>query len=117
MSTEASEAVTRANRPISQRMTAVMAEEMPTQQLQATAQPPTGSNPWSVVKAAGSGVTGSSVSGVKPANPIMAWASGQFPAMKIDPETQRLWEQRALLVGGIVLGLIFIIAIIIAIAG
>jgi hypothetical protein len=46
-----------------------------------------------------------------------AWMSGQFPVARIDPETRDLWERRALLVGAIILGVIFVIAIIIAIVG
>ena len=123
---EATETMTAPNQPISEMMTAV-AGEMPTMDMTPAAHAPAaGSNPWSAVKSAGSGVgaqgsgasgASMSMSGAKPQNPIMAWASGQFPAMKIDPETQRLWEHRALLIGGIILGLIFVIAIIIAIAG
>jgi len=48
---------------------------------------------------------------------LRAWASGQFPAQKIDPAVHRMWERRALMVFGIILAVIFVIAIIAAIAG
>jgi serine/threonine protein kinase len=46
---------------------------------------------------------------------IRAWASGSFPAQKIDPEVHRMWEHRALVIGGVILALIFVISIIVAI--
>jgi serine/threonine protein kinase len=48
---------------------------------------------------------------------IRAWASGSFPAQKIDPEVHRMWEHRALVIGGVILALIFVISIIAAITG
>ena len=83
-----------------------------------------GSNPWSLVKTPTSSerplvAAGSTTSGVRPGMSLTgmrAWVSGQFPAQNIDPETHRLWERRALLIGGIILGIIFVIAIIAAVA-
>jgi hypothetical protein len=46
---------------------------------------------------------------------LRAWASGSFPAQKIDPALHRLWERRALIIGGIILGIIFLLAVIAAI--
>jgi serine/threonine protein kinase len=101
--------------------------EAPTNLLAPTVEPlpatQPSSNPWSVVSTPTSGerpmAVGTTTSGVRPGMSLTgmkAWVSGQFPAQSLDPETIRLWEQRALLIGGIILGVIFVVAIIAAIA-
>jgi hypothetical protein len=127
---EATDVMTTQRPPISQTLTAVGLADAPTNLLAPTIEesmppaprPPPSSNPWPVIKTptkneapnpaasmSGSMRAGNSLSRMR------AWASGSFPAHKIDPEVRRMWERRALLVGGIVLGLIFALAVIAAI--
>ena len=114
---DAADTLTRPRAPISQTLTAVTAD-LATDTQHAVPPPPSpeaiGSNPWSTVHDSPA-VSQNKLRAAPHA--LMAWASGQFPAHEIDRETQLMWERRALFVGAIILGLIFIIAIIIAIAG
>jgi len=88
--------------------------------------PPPSSNPWSIARTPTSSsdrpspaasMTTSGIRAGMSMSGLRAWASGQFPAQKIDPAVHRMWERRALMVFGIILAVIFVIAIIAAIAG
>ncbi|MBA3501528.1 MAG: serine/threonine protein kinase, partial [Deltaproteobacteria bacterium] len=94
--------------------------------------PPPPSNPWSVAhtptsseqqrpathppQQPSSPSMSMSMRAAKSLSGIRAWASGSFPAHKIDPAVHRMWERRALVIGGILLGIIFVIAVIAAIS-
>ena len=101
--------------------------------MQPSPPPPPSSNPWSVAHTPTSSEQqrpvvmapappnphasmSMSMRAAKSLSGIRAWASGTFPAQKIDPAIHRMWERRALLIGGILLGIIFVIAVIAAIA-
>ena len=124
--------------PISQSFTAVALADAPTNLLAPTIgdmppspPPPPSSNPWSVAHTPTSGEQqrpvvmspappnphasmSMSMRAAKSLSGIRAWASGSFPAHKIDPAVHRMWERRALVIGGILLGIIFVIAVIAA---
>jgi serine/threonine protein kinase len=133
---ESTDTVTTQHDPISQSFTAI--SDAPTNLLAPTIgmphPPPPSSNPWAVAHTPTSSEQQRPTITPAPAPPdphasmslsmraakslsgIRAWASGSFPAHKIDPAVHRMWERRALLIGGILLGIIFVIAVIAAIS-